>query len=120
MKTVTTIGVYYSTPFGVVDTISWNGIDKTIGWIKIKKTEGFRNVYEFGSSKEEDTKDWVMLNVDDFPESVDKNLPYVFDLLFDIKRMSQLRQAFKNENKEELLSLMKDHGIRFEKRKKKK
>lgn len=117
---VDTIGAYYSTPFGVVNTYSWDGREKTIGWLKIRKAKGFCNFYEFGSTKEEDAKDWVKLNVEDFPESVDKRLPYVFDLIFDIKRMSQLRRAFRNEDRRELLELMKETGVRFEKRKKKK
>jgi len=113
------IGVFYQTNFGVVQTYGFSrreGSSFIIAWYKFKKTKGFRNFYEWGSSKDSETKDWKRLNIDDFPESVDKTLPYSFDLFFDIKRMSQLRNAFRYENPQELLEMMKNHGVFFKKR----
>lgn len=116
---VDVIGCFYQTPFGVVRTNSYSTLDneKIIGWYKIKKTKGFKNYYQFGSVKQSETINWVRLNIEDFPESVDRVLPYSFDLFFDIKRMSQLRKAFSYEDKESLLETMKTHNITFKKRK---
>lgn len=116
---VDTIGVFYQTPFGVVDTYSYsksNG-ETIIGWVKIRRTKGFRNYYQLGSTKQSETSDWIKLKVKDFPESVDPVLPYSFDLFFDIKRMSQLRKAFLYEDTDSLLETMKAHNITFKKRK---
>lgn len=116
---VDTIGAFYATPFGVVRTTGWDGKQSPaiISWVKISKTRQFNNFYKWGSIAQDDTSDWKKLNITDFPESVDARLPYVFDLLFDIKAMSQLRRAFRYENKQELLELMRSNGIRFKKRK---
>lgn len=111
------IGGYYSTRYGVVRVNHIDNIGKRVWWTKIRKTKGIRYKYEHGADLIEHTKDWVLLDITDFPESPDKQLPYVFDLLFDIKTMSQLRRELKNEHKQELLELMKDYGIRFEKKK---
>lgn len=111
------IGGYYSTKRGVVRLTYVDNIGKMVGWTSLKKTKGVRYKYQHGMDLIETAKDWVELDITDFPESVDKTLPYVFDLLYDIKTMSQLRRELKYEHKQELLELMKDHGIRFEKKK---
>jgi hypothetical protein len=113
------IGVFYKTPFGVVKTLSYSKRteETIIGWVKIRRTKGFRNYYQSGFTKQSETKDWVRLTLKDFPESVDNVLPYSFDLFFDIKRMSQLRKAFSYEDSEELLEMMKNHNIKFKKKK---
>lgn len=116
---VDVIGVFYQTPFGVVNTYLYsksNG-ETIIGWTKIRRTKGFRNYYKTGFTKQSETNDWVKLNIKDFPESVDPVLPYSFDLFFDIKRMSQLRKAFSYEDTDSLLETMKAHNITFKKRK---
>lgn len=112
------IGVFYQTDFGVVKTYGAMRTEdyRIISWYKIKKTKGFHNFYQQGETKDSETKNWKRLNIDDFPESVDHVLPYSFDLFFDIKRMSQLRNAFRYENPQELLEMMKSHGIFFKKR----
>lgn len=114
------VGRYYSTQYGVFRINHIDNIGKMVGWTSVKKTKGIRYKYQHGASLIEHTKDWIELDIMDFPESVDRRLPYVFDLLFDIKTMSQLRRELKHEHKQELLELMKDYGIRFEKKKKKK
>lgn len=111
------VGGYYSTPYGVVRVNHVDNVTKRLGWTSIRRTKGIRYKYQHGEKLIEHTKDWVLLDITDFPESPDKQLPYVFDLLFDIKTMSQLRRELKNEHKQELLELMKDYGIRFEKKK---
>lgn len=110
------IGAFYQTEFGVVRTYGGNVLEKSILWYKLKKTKGFNNFYEYGCSKYSETKDWERIDVKDFPDSVDAVLPYSFDLFFDIKRMSQLREAFNYKNSGELLDMMQNHGIRFKKR----
>jgi hypothetical protein len=112
------IGTFYETPFGIVKTYGYdrsNG-DEIISWYRLRRTKGFRNYYEYGSIRKSDTADWIRSKVSDFPGSVDEILPYSFDLLFDIKRMSQLRSAFRHEDSEELLETMKSHSITFKKR----
>lgn len=110
------IGTFYQTEFGVVRTIGFNRPEEIISWYKLKKTAGFRNFYEHGCSKYSETKDWERIDVKDFPDSVDTVLPYSFDLFFDIKRMSELRRAFRHEDSDELLEMMRNHGVRFKKR----
>ena len=115
---VDTVGVFYSTPFGIVRTTAWDGrhTPPLISWTKIRKTKRFNNFYEHGQISKDETADWVKLSIDDYPESVDPVLPYSFDLFFDIKTMSGLRRAFKYENSDKLLDMMRNHGVRFEKR----
>ena len=110
------IGTFYQTEFGVVETYGFNGRDEIISWFRLKKTKGFRNFYESGCSKYSETKNWKRLDIEDFPDSIDHVLPYSFDLFYDIKRMSELRRAFIYENSDELLEMMRNHGIRFKKR----
>lgn len=110
------IGTFYQTEFGVVKTYGFSGPEEIISWYKLKKTKGFNNFYEHGCSKYSETKDWERIDVKDFPDSVDTALPYSFDLYYDIKRMSELRRAFRYEDSDELLEMMRNHGIRFKKR----
>lgn len=114
---ISKIGVFYATPFGVVRTVGWDGRQNPpmISWYKLSGTKRFSNLYSSGVTPQSDTADWVELRVADFPGSVDAVLPYSFDLFYDIKRMSQLRRAFRNESKSELLAMMRKHGISFKK-----
>jgi hypothetical protein len=114
---INTIGCYYETPFGIVFTYAISA--EYISWFKIRKTKRFNNIYQHGCTKKTDTNKWIRKELEDFPDSADPILPYSFDLFFDIKRMSQLRHAFKYQDKNELLNLMKSHGIKFKKNKSK-
>lgn len=113
------IGAYYFTPMGVVRTTGFSKGEKgraEITYVRLAKTTQFRNFYAWGTVLQQDTINWIRLNIEDFPNSADKQLPYVFDLFFDIKRMSQLRKSFQYEDTDELLKLMRNHNIRFERR----
>lgn len=114
------IGTYYSTPLGVVYTVAYNQgeVGPAITYVRLVKTTQFRNFYSRESILREKTADWVRLDIEDFPNSADKQLPYVFDLFFDIKRMSHLRRAFQYENSKKLLEMMRKHNIQFERRNK--
>jgi hypothetical protein len=113
---VNTIGCFYETPFGTVFTYGI-GIDY-VSWYKIKRTKRFKNIYQHGHTKRIDTTEWIRKKIEDFPDSADPVLPYVFDLYYDIKTMSQLRAAFRFEDRGELLDLMRVHEITFKKNKK--
>jgi hypothetical protein len=116
---ISVVGVFYSTPFGIVKTYGFTTKDdgqKYIIWYKLKKTKNFTNYYEQGSTIAKDTSTWNRLNISDFPDSVDPTLPYSFDLFFDIKSMSALRRAFQYEDTCELLEMMRQHGIKFRKK----
>ena len=118
---ISVVGIFYSTPFGIVKTYGFTTKEdgqKHILWYKLKKVKNFRNYYENGSTIAIDTGTWSRLDISDFPDSADPVLPYVFDLYYDIKRMSQLRAAFRYEDTDELLDLMRKNGITFKKNKK--
>ncbi len=118
---ISVVGIFYSTPFGIVKTYGFTTKEdgqKHILWYKLKKAKNFRNYYEHGSTIAIDTGTWNRLDISDFPDSADPVLPYVFDLYYDIKTMSQLREAFRFEKRGELLDLMRTNEITFKKNKK--
>jgi hypothetical protein len=55
---------------------------------------------------------WTQLAVNDFPHSSDPRLPYVYDLHWDIKRISQLRFMDPREREEIEELLVLDFGIK--------
>lgn len=64
----------------------------------------------FDSSHEE-VMQWTMLAVNDFPNSPDPRLVYVFDLHWDIKRVSQLRIVDSDAKAEIEALLVQAYGI---------
>jgi hypothetical protein len=106
------VGIFYELPDGrIVDTFAFDGRNKTIS-------------YRFDGGEEllasfEEVETWKPRNdLQDFPNASDPRLPHVFDLLFDIKRMSQLRSALGGWNcsvdQTELRALMAKHNIECE------
>lgn len=51
---------------------------------------------------------WTLLNVNDFPHSKNPRLPYVFDLHWDVKRVSQLQYA-KSDEIEPIQQALREH-----------
>jgi len=90
------IGTLYELPDGrVVRTYRSNGITGEIGYYFDDDT-GSHTI------KEKECGGWKeRRDIRDFPNARDPRLPYVFDLLWDIKYMSQLKQELDGHDDEE-------------------
>jgi hypothetical protein len=105
-----TIGIYYELPDGkIVYTYGYmgNGIKNTIS-------------YYFDDNEDSKTVDqdefdtWKPRgDLKDFPNAKDPRLPYVFDLYWDIKYTSQLKQELKlgHPDEKEIREKMKELNI---------
>lgn len=105
------IGVLYETPDGrIARTFSWSGRTGMVGYY-FDDGEGERK------APEAECLTWKRRSdLNDFPNARDPRLPYVFDLLWDIKHMSGLRRILKegHEDEAEIRELMVDHNIQLE------
>ena len=62
----------------------------------------------------EEYKTWELLDIADFPNARDPKLPYVFDLRWDLKYMSDLsREINYHPEKVEILNMMKKYNIKL-------
>lgn len=103
----TTVGIHYETPSGkIAYTYGLNNATKMITY-RFDDNEGSREV----SYEEFDT--WKpRRDLKDFPNASDPRLPYVFDLYWDIKFMSQLKQELEwHEDENEIREAMAKHNI---------
>lgn len=102
-----TIGIHYELPDGrIAYTFGWNGIENTIQY-RFDDDEGTRLV-----SKEEFDTWKPRRDLLDFPNARDPRLPYVFDLFWDIKYLSQLKSELHwHEDEEAIRKMMSDNGI---------
>ena len=117
---------YYELPNGkIARAISWhggrNGDNPSVGYY-FDDDKGGRVALE-----EEWSKWKRRLDLRDFPNARDPRLPYVFDLLWDIKYISDLKRAleqgeittqdiqgvFIKKDDQELRALLKTHKISF-------
>jgi hypothetical protein len=89
-----TIGIYYEVPDGrVAYVFRWNR-----GVIGYYFNDGFGS----REATEEEFQTWKpRRELRDFQDQKDFRLPYVFDLLWDIKRVSQLRYALEHGHEDE-------------------
>jgi hypothetical protein len=101
-----TIGILYELSDGrIVMTFGFNNVKKTVSY------------YEDGCGSQEVSFDefnsWTpRRDLQDFPNAKDPRLPYVFDLYWDIKYMSQLRQILiGHDDEKELRELILKFGL---------
>jgi hypothetical protein len=87
-KVAVRIGVYHERPDGeIVYAYACTGGNTVMYWMSNYSEDGTANLAEYVTWKvRRDLKDW--------PNSTDPVLPYVFDLLYDIKRISQLESLW--------------------------
>lgn len=100
-----TLGAYYEDPNGkIAYSYMWNTKQLTLRY----EDDTVVNITENEIGEWKERRDLL-----DYPNSKDPILPYVFDLLFDLKRMSDLRTYLKryakNDNLEEI---MKNNNIK--------
>jgi len=105
-----TIGIYYELPNGkIVYTHSYmgNGIKNTISYY-FDDDEGSKTVDQDEFDTWKPRKD-----LKDFPNAKDPRLPYVFDLYWDIKYTSQLKQELSlgHPDEKEIREKMKELNI---------
>jgi len=105
-----TIGIYYELPDGkIVYTYRYmrNGIKNTISYY-FDDNEGSKTVDQDEFDTWKPRKD-----LKDFPNAKDPRLPYVFDLYWDIKYTSQLKQKLRlgHPDEKEIREKMKELNI---------
>lgn len=103
-----TIGIHYELPDGrIAFTYGWNGRDNTVSYY-FDDDSGAHEVHqdEFNTWKPRH-------DLSDFPNARDPRLPYVFDLFWDIKRVSQLRLELARGHSEDsaIRKMAREHGI---------
>ena len=103
-----TIGIFYKLPCGrIARTFGFNGPEKTISYY-FDDGEGDR------AATDAEFQTWTpQLELKDFPNARDPRLPAVFDLFWDIKYESQLRQLLKTGHAdiEDIRERMRDYDI---------
>jgi|688.fasta_scaffold143125_4 hypothetical protein len=108
-----TIGAYYELPDGKIAF--------TIGWAHNDGQPIISYFFDDDSGCHivtyEEFQAWKQrIDLRDFPNARDPRLPYVFDLFWDIKYTSQLKDVFKSnslpyEDIEEIKQVMREHNI---------
>jgi hypothetical protein len=100
------IGCYYEMPDGKIACLTcWNGIKKTFSFY----CDDGLGLQE---SPCEELKKWVLCrDLNDFPNSSDPRLPYVFDLFWDLKRVSELRYGLEHGHEDS--DLIRDEMVRW-------
>ena len=102
------VGIFYEKPDGtIVQTYGFNDFGKTVLCYCYKMEPQEVSYAEF--------KTWKpRADLIEFPgcDDDDKSLPYVFDLLYDIKTRGDLKRAIREKhNKKRLLALMDSEGV---------
>jgi len=87
------IGIYYELPDGrIVYTYGFNDTEQTIGYY----FDGYSGHIKNRTASYSDWQTWVARDdLKDFPNAIDPRVPYVFDLHWDIKYLSQIKEALK-------------------------
>lgn len=102
-----TIGIYYELPNGqIAYTYGWTGKTRKVMY-HLDGDKGRSVTYEEFCT-------WTpRRDLKDFPNASDPRLPYVFDLLWDIKFTSQLRNELQNHPEQhKIRKLMEEHNIK--------
>lgn len=103
-KTEVVIGAFYqrsTNPLDVVYTVGGGP-----GYI-----HGYNAKMKSFNTTPEEVLKWTQLAVNDFPHSPDPRLPYVYDLNWDIKYLSQLRRVEPSEKPAIEALLVRDFGV---------
>ena len=87
VKDIIIINRYYRTPEGVCHVVGFSNI---LG-VHIYEYLFYKDISRHTILKELALKYWAPFDGDDYPNQEDPRLPPSFDLLFDIKRESQLQ-----------------------------
>jgi len=101
------IGSFYEDPDGrIARTFGWDGSTRTVSY-HYDDGKGGRAV------SEADFASWKRrADLRDFPNARDPRLPYVFDLFWDVKHLSELPELLANdEERDAVLEKMREHGI---------
>lgn len=100
-KPVATIGVFYQRSSDPNDVVYTTGG-------QLDTLYGYNARMKAFSAKAFQVLTWKRLNVNDFPNSPDPRLPAVFDLHWDVKHISQLQYASRDE-RIEIEVYLKEH-----------
>lgn len=96
----------YETTDGKIVRI-WGSNRQTVRWYTLVGNDGRVNIFEDGETPIAETNEWKgRPDLADFPGSIDAPLPYEFDLLFDLKRVSQLPSFLEDCDDDELEEVM--------------
>ena len=102
------VGVYYELPDGrIAYTYGFNGTSKTVVYY-------FDDDNGSHSVSYDEIQTWKMRrDLKDFPNARDPRLPYVFDLYWDLKYLSDLKAAIENnhDDLDSIRAAMTDHSI---------
>jgi hypothetical protein len=101
------VGAFYELPDGrIAYTVQWDGVARAVGFHCDGCARETVSEEEFGT--------WVLRSdLRDFPNAIDPRLPYEFDLWWDIKQLSELREALAtgHEDAEDMRDLAQRCGI---------
>jgi hypothetical protein len=103
-----TVGIYYALPSGTIAyTYGFNDAAKTISY-RLDDDHGAR------TATYAELEAWTpRSDLKDFPNASDPRLPYVFDLRWDLKYLSDLRNAIESRHADltQMLELAASNGI---------
>ena len=99
------VGAFFETPDG--------RIARTYGASRLKVMYYFDDGEGGREADQAEYQTWKIRNdLRDFPNARDPRLPYVFDLFWDIKYMSDLKRELDgHEDEDEIRDCMRNHGI---------
>lgn len=98
------IGAFYQRSADPMDVVRSNAGDTN----HLYGFDAHRNAF---TATNEEVKKWTQLAVNDFPNSPEPRLPYVFDLHWDLKYIDQLEWTPVREQKEVAALLVEHFGV---------
>lgn len=103
------IGAFYELPDGrIARTYGWSGADRMVSYY-------FDTDEPAGSIFEGDMANWKhRRDLNDFPNARDPRLPYVFDLHWDLKHISELENTLRSgahDDIDEIRMMAAEHGL---------
>lgn len=98
------VGAFYQRTENPLDVVYSVGGSNT-------RIYGYNGHGETFEAKPEEVMQWTMLAVNDFPNSKDPRLAYVFDLHWDVKRVSELRSVDDEDKNEMAVLLTQTYGV---------
>lgn len=103
------IGIFYELPDGrIARTYGWSGTSRMVAYY-------FDTDEPRGSISSDDMADWKQRrDLTDFPNARDPRLPYVFDLFWDLKHISELNQVLRageHDDIDEIRAMVTEHNL---------